>query len=304
MTNAQKPPSWVSDPHPSTDDRLAGQRAAKGLLGLLRACLPGDRARTWTYLNAVAKPRKILRRAVNGFARFDHVYDVLREFTGEFTGPFSILEFGTAQGYAFAKLLYATRYLNVEDRVTVHGFDSFEGLPAVENAADKGFIGNDWMKGAYRASQEVLEAHCARERFNNYRLHKGYFEESITTEVVAELRAQQPILVWVDCDMYSSSRTVLERILPILRNGCVVYFDDIDFNFRSRFSGQARLIHEINRGNLGPDVELAVDPELSWDSGRLFRFVRHSDDALLFEPLYRRDRLPLARGIVDGSPFP
>ena len=97
---------------------------------------------------------------------------------------------------------------------------------------------------------------------------------------------------------------MLERILPVLHNGCVVYFDDLDFNFRSRFTGQARLIHELNRGDFGANLELVADTALSWDSGRIFRFVRPGDEALLFEPLYHRETLPLARGIVDGSPFP
>jgi len=296
-------PAWVNDPHPTSDDRK-GLRGVRRLLGGLRSLLPGDRAKTWVYLNAIRAPRKILRRAVSEFSRFDHVYDVIGEFSNKFKGPFSILEFGTAQGYGFAKLLGATRYLRMEDRITVHGFDSFEGLPPATDRADRGVVSNDWMKGAYRASYDTLRGYCESKGYRNFQLHKGWFEHSLTPQILRRLEREPPILVWIDCDLYSSSLTVLERLLPVLRSGCVIYFDDIDFNFFSRFTGQARLVHELNRGRFGDNLELVVDPELSWESGRVFRLVRFEENTPLYEPLYRRTTLPVARTIVDGSPFP
>ena len=61
------------------------------------------------------KPRLALRRLVITFYRMDHVYAVIDEFKRSYKGPFSILEFGVADGYAFAKKAYATRYLGMED---------------------------------------------------------------------------------------------------------------------------------------------------------------------------------------------
>jgi Macrocin-O-methyltransferase (TylF) len=304
MSDSRATATGSTDPHPSLDDRKPGQRGLKTVLRVVRACLPGDWVRTFVYLNAISKPRKLLRRATTSLYRIDHVYDVLREFTREFQGPFSILEFGTAQGYAFAKLLYATRYLGVENRVFVHGFDSFEGLPKATNAEDRGFTGNDWMEGAYLASYETLKTYCEKQGHKNFRLHKGYFENTLTDVLLSELREQQPILVWVDCDLYTSSRTVIERLMPVLPTGCVIYFDDIEFNYHSRFTGQARLVHEINLGKFGDDVELVLDTELSWDSPRICRFIRYGDRAITYRPLSYRTTPPVARPIADGSPFP
>lgn len=294
----------VTTPHPSLADRTSDERQLKALLRLLRRVVPGDRLRTMFYLNAVLKPRKLLRRGLTAFSRFDHVYDVITEFTRQFRGPFSILEFGTARGYAFAKLLYATRYLRVEDRVTVHAFDSFEGLPEATNVEDQGLLGNRWMKGAYRGSFDELRSYCESKGYRNFRLHKGYFEDSLTDDVLSQLHEHPPILVWFDCDLYTSTRVALTRIMPFLRNGCVFYFDDLEFNFSSRFTGQARLIHEINRGQLGEDIELVPDRDLAWDSNRIYRFLRVGDDALAYHRLYHRETPPLARPIGDCSPFP
>ena len=98
---------------------------------------------------------------------------------------------------------------------------------------------------------------------------------------------------------------MLERLADILPTGCVLYFDDIDFNHGSRFTGQARVVHEVNHeGLLGPDTELALDRELSWDSNRIYRFIRVGERALSYRPRFTRTEPPLARPIGDGSPFP
>src|SRR5512147_1381886 len=90
------------------------------ILHLFGKLLPGDYLKTLWYLNLVARPRKAIRLALNTFYRMDHIYDVLNEFGRRYSGRFSILEFGTADGYAFTKMLYATKYLRMDDRVVVH----------------------------------------------------------------------------------------------------------------------------------------------------------------------------------------
>ncbi|MBV8740895.1 MAG: hypothetical protein JOZ12_03875, partial [Sinobacteraceae bacterium] len=91
--------------------------------------LPGEYLKTAFYLNCIDRPRRLLRDMLFSFYRYDHVYAVLREFAEIPHGEFSVLEFGTSDGYSFIKLLYATRYLRLEKRITVHTFDSFEGMP-------------------------------------------------------------------------------------------------------------------------------------------------------------------------------
>src|ERR1044071_6253552 len=97
------------------------------LLTLLRLCtklLPGDYLKTTFYLHCIAAPRRLLRTAIMGFYRMEHIYTVLREVKALYKGDFSILEFGTSDGYAFTKMLYATHYLGMDNRCLVHAFDS------------------------------------------------------------------------------------------------------------------------------------------------------------------------------------
>jgi hypothetical protein len=277
------------------------------LIRLLRAfttLIPSDHLQTAFYLNCVDRPRRFLRSALFAFYRFDHVYAVLREFSRTYRGKFSVIEFGTSDGYAFVKLLYATRYLRLEDRVVVHGFDNFEGLPPPTDARDEDWISRDgWVAGQFKGRYEALDAFCSK-RYSNYRLHKGQFDQSIDAAFVASLAEWLPILVWVDADYYSSARTVVERLIDHLPNGCVIYFDELEgFNFGSRLTGEACIVHEVNSGHFGDNVELVPDMQLSLQSRRLYRFVRLPPNRT-FERVVPDNMAHHVRRHSGGSPLP
>lgn len=245
-------------------------------LRLFGTLIPGDHARTFIYLNCIYKPRVALRRLLNNFYRMDHVYGVIDEFKTSYKGPFSILEFGVADGYAFTKTLFATRYMKVQNDVICHGFDTFEGMPETTDARDRGsVVGADWKAGQYHGRFHELNAYLTT-KYSNWRLHKGLFEDTLLPAFLEQLRVHKPILVWIDCDYYTSARIVMQRLIPYLPSGCVVYFDEYEFNFGSRFTGEARVVHEINAGELGPGLELVLDKDLSWDLSRCYRFINEN----------------------------
>jgi hypothetical protein len=292
----------MSQPAPAGDytKRPGKIRLLQGVARLL----PGEYLKTAFYLNCIDRPRRMLRDALFSFYRYDHVYAVLREFAESATGRFSILEFGTSDGYSFVKLLYATRYLGLEKRVMVHTFDSFEGMAPSSDSRDRNwFNGDDWAPGQFRGNFQALEDYCAR-RYSNYAIHRGYFEDSIDTPFLASLAEQPPILIWVDCDYYSSARTVLTRLIDRIPNGAVIYFDEFDnLNFGSRLTGEALLVHEINAGLLGDNIELIPDLRLSLQSRRIYRFLKIPPNRLLSEAESRNETDQVRRR-SDGSPLP
>jgi hypothetical protein len=73
------------------------------------ACSFLERSENNQYLNAIAKPRKALRLACMGSIGWT-MSTTFSEVKSN-TKAISILEFGTNEGYAFRKLLYATKYL-------------------------------------------------------------------------------------------------------------------------------------------------------------------------------------------------
>jgi hypothetical protein len=294
-------------PPPMKSAPAADYMKRAGMIRLLHGVsrlLPGEYLKTAFYLNCVDKPRRMLRDALFAFYRYDHVYAVLREVAGLKSGRFSILEFGTSDGYSFVKLLYATRYLGLEKRIRVHTFDSFEGMPESSDVRDRNWTsGDDWAPGQFRGNYEALHEFCSS-RYSNFDIHRGYFEDSINEAFVASLDDHPPVLIWIDCDYYSSAKTILTRLIDRIPNGAVVYFDEFDnLNFGSHLTGEARLVHEINSGSLGADIELVPDLRLSLQSRRIYRFLRIPPNRVLF-----RAEAPNAsdqvRRRADGSPMP
>lgn len=277
--------------------------AAVVLLRLLAVILPTDYLRTWFYRNLVQRPRKLLRTLLSGFYRIDHVYDVLDEFSKHYQGRFSVLEFGVSAGYSFTKILYATRYLGLAERITVHGFDTFEGMPETENAGDRSLVdGGHWSAGQFASPKEDLEAYC-KGRYSNFALHQGMFADSLTAEFLERLRDEPPILIWVDCDYYSSSLSIFEKLIPFIPTGCVIYFDEPEFNFGSRLTGEMRLIHEINSGKFGDQVELVLDRALSLDTQRIYRFINLTHDRP-YQLVKRFGKAGYTRKRSNDSPLP
>jgi hypothetical protein len=285
-----------------------GAGARSPMIRLLKVCsavLPGEYLKTAFYLNCVDLPRRALREALFAFYRYDHVYAILKEFRTHLAGRASVLEFGTSDGYSFAKLLYATRYLRLEDRIAVHTFDSFEGMPPPADDRDREWTsGDDWAPGEFKGRYEALRTWCEAKRYRNAHIHRGWFEQSVDGTFLAALREWPPILVWIDCDYYSSTRTVLERLIDRLPNGCVIYFDELDnLNFGSRLTGEARIVHEVNSGCFGADIELVPDPRLALNSRRIYRFFRVPPNGMIefLHPENTGTRVHLRR---DGSPLP
>lgn len=273
-------------------------------LRLLGALIPGDYLKTFVYLNIIAKPRTWARKWMFSFYRSEMVYSILKEFRANYKGPFSILELGTANGYSFNKMLHATRYLKMDEMINCHAFDSFEGLRPPTDKEDTGLISNEWKEGQYKGNYEILKEHCQKKGYKNFFIHKGYFEDVIHQELVKSLAGTPPILVWVDCDYYKPALHAFKELLPILPSGCVFYFDDFEFNYGSKFTGEARLVDEVNRGLHGPNIEFVRDLSLGLDSRSVYRFINFSDNSPKYERVDVPDWEGTPRPIGNGSPFP
>lgn len=94
---------------------------------------------------------------------------------------------------------------------TVHGFDSFEGLP------------EDWTY-AQKQGRFSLDGRAPAFSEPNIRLHAGWFEDALPRFLAAH--AGPVRFLHVDCDLYASTKTVLELLAPRLMQGTVIVFDE------------------------------------------------------------------------------
>ena len=91
----------------------------------------------------------------------------------------------------------------------VHGFDSFEGLPEAWHHEPKGTYST---KGALPSVQE------------NVFLYSGWFEETLPDFID---KHQDPVrFINIDCDIYSSTKTVLDLLSGQFGQGTVIVFDE------------------------------------------------------------------------------
>ncbi len=91
---------------------------------------------------------------------------------------------------------------------SLHGFDSFEGLP------------EDWNlhapKGAYKASAP---------HFDDPRviLHPGWFNETLPGFVAPE---HERLVIHLDADLYSSTKCALDAVASLMQPGTIILFDE------------------------------------------------------------------------------
>ena len=108
-------------------------------------------------------------------------------------------------------------------------FDSFEGLPEAESDRDvhpvwgRGREGVGVGESGVDAFHEVCAGHgLTRE---DYTAVEGYFSDTLPP-FGDDGGPVDIALAYVDCNMYSSTVTVLEFLAPRLKPGMIVAFDD------------------------------------------------------------------------------
>ena len=119
-----------------------------------------------------------------------------------------VLEFGVRFGNTIRQIAEL-----VGTRQQVHGFDSFEGLPEAWHQEGK---------GSYSTRGEIPAVP------KNVALHAGWFSE--TLPLFLEQHSGPVRMINVDCDIYSSTKTVLELLAPRMVAGSVLVFDEYIWN--------------------------------------------------------------------------
>jgi len=134
----------------------------------------------------------------------------------------SYLEFGVYKGDSI-NFIAST----LPDKI-IYGFDSFEGLP------------EDWrydlQKGGFDMNGNLPQVNA------NVRLIKGWFNETLPEFVKAH--PEQCAFIHIDCDLYSSTKTVLDTLKNQIGAGTVIAFDEY-FNYPGWQEGEYKAFMEF-----------------------------------------------------------
>jgi predicted O-methyltransferase YrrM len=153
---------------------------------------------------------------------FDDRWDVLSYAVEQATRPGLYLEFGVEKGHS-------VRWIAERAQRTVHGFDSFEGLP------------EDWS-GTFERRGKFTQGGQLPKVPGNVRLHVGWFDKTLP-EFLRETN-EDVALLHVDCDIYSSTKTVFDHLGERLKPGAIIVFDEY-FNYPNWQKHEFRAFQEF-----------------------------------------------------------
>lgn len=191
---------------------------------------------------------------VDELARRDDRFDAFArtlDFVNYESVPGDIMEFGVFGGQSLALLARAHSFDSKGMSRRVVGFDSFAGLPASCEQHARWRAGDCARTHAWHPLMPVgtpVTPDLVRGLFRACGLPEpaleiGLFEETVPRAIPSRYGAAA--VLHVDCDLYESTRDVLEGVLPALQEGTVVLFDDWLHYKASARMGEARAFQEF-----------------------------------------------------------
>ena len=150
------------------------------------------------------------------------------------TGDYA--EFGCYGGMTFALAYHEAKRHG--HKAKLWAFDSFQGLPAPKLPQDDHPM---WIEGSMEMSLERFHRLCREGGIPRgaYEVVPGYFEDSLPRMAVGDAPTNI-CLAFIDCDLYSSTMSVLTYLEPRLKHGMLLAFDDYFTWSDTQTSGQRR----------------------------------------------------------------
>lgn len=165
------------------------------------------------------------------------------------------MEFGVYQGTTINAIARYTEN-------TVYGFDSFSGLP------------EDWREGKPKGRYN-MQGRTPPVR-PNVQLIEGWFD--VTLPQFLDDHPENAAFVHIDCDIYSSAKTVLSLLRHRLVSGTILIFDEM-FNYPGFQDHEIKAFYEFLKETrvacewLGMKGLLSLDPDATFEAEY---YARHS----------------------------
>lgn len=119
-----------------------------------------------------------------------------------------IIECGVYKGDSITKIANSTK-------IKVYGFDSFEGLPENWDRSDMKF-----EKGHFSLGKNLPKVP------QNVELIQGWFDDTLP-QFVENHQDEKIGFLHVDCDLYSSTKTIFDVLGDKLQDGTIIVFDEL-----------------------------------------------------------------------------
>lgn len=121
-------------------------------------------------------------------------------------------------------------------------FDSFAGLPPPDITGDEH---PRWLAGTMKVELKEFRLLCRKKGIRNYDVVPGFYDKTLRNTPLTFFPQGSIALVYIDCDVYSSTLDVLRFLLPRLKNGMIIAFDDYWCYGSDGVSGERRAFIEV-----------------------------------------------------------
>lgn len=151
------------------------------------------------------------------------------------------VEFGSYGGNTFRMSLNTLGLYGKPNKIDhFYSFDSFEGMPKPKGI-DKQMI---WREGMNLMTEEKFLKIMKKDK-NRITTVKGFYEKSLKNFLFP--KNSKIALAYIDCDYYSSTKTVLNFLTNYLSHGMLIAFDDWDCYFSDNKRGQRLAFEEWSK---------------------------------------------------------
>lgn len=254
-----------------------------------------------TLIKLALRPiRRRLTRMVMYDAIFRHLHPIYlaADFVCAEYVPGDYLEFGVFRGSSFvtayhaittavrdwssrerAHMAYSNKgraeeaFLKVKrNEIRFFAFDSFQGLPE-PRGVDK--LSARFSRGRYDCTEEQFRQILTDNGVDlgEVIIVRGFYEDTLTDEAKKKHKLAAASIVMIDCDLYSSTKVVLDFIRDLIVEGTVLIFDDW-FNFKANPNlGEQRACREW----LEENPQFSLTPFARWGVTQQSFIVHRAD---------------------------
>jgi hypothetical protein len=185
------------------------------------------------------------------------------------------LEFGVYMGHslsvAYQQIQGELGKTDKSSSCRIFGFDSFQGLPTITDI-DKG--DPFFFEGNFACSEfsvrELLKCHQIPE--SGVTLVPGWYSETLTSTLASELGIERCRIALIDCDLYESTKPVLDFLAPLIAEQAILVFDDWGHFEWENDLGQRKAFREFLEEF--PDIKVVATEDFGY--GKLFLVERSS----------------------------
>ncbi|MEW6355235.1 MAG: TylF/MycF/NovP-related O-methyltransferase [Planctomycetota bacterium] len=119
----------------------------------------------------------------------------------------------------------AAKTRRIGENMRFFAFDSFQGLPELDriDSETSNFVPGKYACEESRFRENLVNADVPLDRVVTV---AGWFKDTCTEETRRKHAMEKAAIIYVDCDLYASARTVLDFVRPLLTDGTIIIFDD------------------------------------------------------------------------------